>query len=320
MIYKIGLIGLGNIARTHIAVISQNKKLDLIGGYDLKKKVDFIIPLFDDLDKLIEQCDLLSIMTPHYTHIPLIRKVISSGKKCICEKPLCINKNEVDNYLLEHSNDIFVIFQNRYNKAIKYASQQISNGKLGEIKYIQGNMFWYRDNTYYKSTDWRGIPSKEGGMLYNQGIHLFDTILYLLGKTSEDCKIIYVDKKKENSIINTEDFFKIILDVSGIFVDLTFSTRFMAEDYENSLLFCGRTGSLKIGGSHLDKIIYPSIQIQSEKENLDDIHKHIYGNSHIDNYDEIIKALDRKKNFSVNLTEALERTILLERIYCSKKY
>ena len=181
---------------------------------------------------------------------------------------------------------------------------------LGKIRFIQANTFWYRNAEYYTLSSWRGEAEKEGGILYNQGYHLLDAILYLLDATSKDCRIVFAQKENfEKSIKDTESYIKIILCVKGVMVDILVTTIFAKENFENSIVVAGENESIKISGNHLNEIEFPR---ECAFEYAD---KNIYGSSHIKNYNDILAALSGEENQIVNINEALDRINLLEKIY-----
>lgn len=223
---------------------------------------------------------------------------------------MCIYEKELNVLTKDQKKKIFVISQNRYNEAIEIVKNKLDNFELGKINFIQANTFWHRDPEYYQKSPWRGSVSKEGGILYNQGIHIIDIILYLLNTTSKESKIIFCKKYNfEQTVKNTESLFKAIIEINGIFIDLFVTTKFSKENYENSILISGEEKSIKISGNHLNNIIYP---LQDEFiESSDDI----YGKSHLENYKEIIKYVTTGKGNIITFNEALDRVKLLERLY-----
>lgn len=66
---------------------------DLDAGRMEQAKRDFPeIRTFTDPSELISQndTDLITVITPHYTHASLAKQILSAGKHGILEKPMCI--------------------------------------------------------------------------------------------------------------------------------------------------------------------------------------------------------------------------------------
>lgn len=318
--YKIGLIGLGNISSKHITAINANRKnLIFTGGYDndAQKAISFSqkygAKLFTNIDELIQENDIVSVLVPHNMHAQLIKKVISKNKICICEKPLCITEDELSDILDVDQNKIFPISQNRYNVAVVGAKEILNKGKLGKINFIQANTFWYRPESYYTNSNWRGRKELEGGILYNQGIHIIDIILYLLDLNSSDCKIKYAYKTNlEQKIKDTESYFKVILEAKDIIIDITVTTVFAKENYLNSIIVSGNNDRLIISGDHLNVLL-------SQEKREQEIGRDIYGSSHIQSYKEILKYLKSGKGNPVFFKDGLDRVSLIEKIYKATK-
>jgi predicted dehydrogenase len=310
---NIGIVGIGNISSKHLIAIQNNNGIKLTGAYDTNAQKARLwrqknnVHIFDSVEQLIDENDVVGVLTPHDTHSALVKKITNKNKWCICEKPLCINANELSG--LKNKNKIFIIFQNRYNQAIQEARKRINSGKLGKLNFMQLNTFWYRNPDYYTASPWRGKTVSEGGMLYNQGIHSIDIALYLLDASSKDCKILYAKKQNNRpNIKDTESVVKIVMEVKGVLIDMLITTMFARKNYENSILISGTKDSFKVSGDHMNIISYP------EKLSFDDIGD-IYGLSHIENYHQILKYIKNGTGNPPLFPDGIDRVKLIERIY-----
>lgn len=93
--YKIGLIGLGNISSKQITAINANRKnLIVTGGYDndAQKAISFSqkygSKLFTNIDELIQENDIVSVLVPHNMHAQLIKKLFRKIR-FVFAKSLC---------------------------------------------------------------------------------------------------------------------------------------------------------------------------------------------------------------------------------------
>ena len=317
--YKTGFIGLGKISAKHIAAVRENSDIfEFTGGYDIDEKTAKSFAekneckIFSSVEELISQNDVVSVLTSHDSHAQMIKKVVEAGKICISEKPICLHCDELLSLDKNFLKNVFCISQNRYNKAVLITKEKMKD--LGKISFIQANTFWYRNPEYYTLSSWRGEEKKEGGILYNQGYHLLDTILYLLNAKSEDCRIVFVKKENlEEKIKDTESYIKIILSIKGVLVDILVTTVFSKENFENSIAISGENESIKISGNHLNEISFPKEYAFETGE------KDIYGSSHIKNYRDISETLSGKLGRVVCIEEALDRINLIEKIYSFSK-
>lgn len=198
---KVGIVGCGSIAKTHVWVLSQLENVQITGFADIElqkaKKLseeyscgkNFHSNAYNSLESMIEneKLDVVHICTPHYLHVPQIIQVVKAGIAAFSEKPPAISMEEFE-YLekicenLRGRAKIGFCFQNRYNKTVALAQKIIKNGEIGELIGARAFVTWRRDEDYYK-TDWKGKKSTEGGgVLINQAIHTLDLLLQFMGK------------------------------------------------------------------------------------------------------------------------------------------
>ncbi len=91
---KIGLAGVGHLGKIHLKCIKEANNLELVGCFDTNAQVakdaatKFETNAFTDLDNLLDQIDILDIVTPTITHFELAKKAIEKGKHVFIEKPL----------------------------------------------------------------------------------------------------------------------------------------------------------------------------------------------------------------------------------------
>lgn len=198
---KVGIVGCGSIAKTHVWALSQLENVQITGFADIElqkaKKLseeyscgkNFHSNAYNSLESMIEneKLDVVHICTPHYLHVPQIIQVVKAGIAAFSEKPPAISMEEFEylEKICENLRDrarIGFCFQNRYNKTVALAQKIIKNGEIGELFGARAFVTWRRDEDYYK-TDWKGKKSTEGGgVLINQAIHTLDLLLQFMGK------------------------------------------------------------------------------------------------------------------------------------------
>ena len=192
-------------------------KFDSVGIIDSYfPKADFFVEFerFDrHLDKLRrtngQKIDYVSICTPNYLHDSHIRFALKQQADAICEKPMVLNPWNVDalqEFEKETGKRIWNILQLRLHPSIQALKQKYfsistpissqSRGAGGEVKkvgntimkpgsetihditltYITSRGNWY-------NTSWKADISKSGGVATNIGIHFFDMLGWIFGKT-----------------------------------------------------------------------------------------------------------------------------------------
>ena len=102
---KVGVIGVGHLGQHHVKHFSTLPNTNLVGIFDadsarcdeISKK--YKTKNFGSLDKLLEPCDALSIVTPTPLHAEIAEKCILSGKHVFIEKPITKTLTEADRLL-----------------------------------------------------------------------------------------------------------------------------------------------------------------------------------------------------------------------------
>ncbi|MCF8379788.1 MAG: Gfo/Idh/MocA family oxidoreductase [Bacteroidales bacterium] len=94
-VIKAGIIGSGFAARFHYEALRRvfSTKIEIIGAYSKSPEelIDFTkergIRIFDSMEQLINECDVLHVCTPPVTHEPIAIAVLKQNKDVIIEKP-----------------------------------------------------------------------------------------------------------------------------------------------------------------------------------------------------------------------------------------
>ncbi len=183
---KIAIVGLGVIGKVHAAALKeQGKSIYAVCDIDPARLLPYPEALhFTDYETMLKEAkpDAVHICTPHYLHAPMILAALERDIHVLCEKPLCIHREEIENILAAEarSNAILgVCQQNRYKKANVFVKQYLETKKC-ENGY--GTVVWERSDAYYRSGAWRGKWATEGGgALINQALHTMDILQWMLG-------------------------------------------------------------------------------------------------------------------------------------------
>lgn len=141
--------------------------------------------------------DYVAICSPNNMHFEHIKQSVLSGSKVICEKPLVIKKEELEELKKLDSKSsklVFGIMQLRGHPVmseLKRLSQ--NNEKIAEIKFISR-----RDKDYKNS--WKVKKEHSGGILFNLGVHYFDLLIQSFGKPNKVTIDNHTDFRAEGKI------------------------------------------------------------------------------------------------------------------------
>ena len=183
---KVAIIGLGVIGNVHKSII-EDLDVDLVAACDVdanKSDGTINIPFYSNYIEMLEKekPDVVHICTPHHLHADMVIECLSRNVNVLCEKPLCIKKEDIPRILKAEKDSkaiLGVCHQNRYNKEYLFIKDYIKDKKvLGGT----ASVVWNRDKDYYAQAEWRGKWATEGGgVLINQSLHTLDIMQWLIG-------------------------------------------------------------------------------------------------------------------------------------------
>ncbi|TBW26769.1 Gfo/Idh/MocA family protein [Gramella sp. KN1008] len=133
---KAGVLGAGHLGKIHLKLLKQSEEYELIGFYDANKEnaekvaSEFGYKMFENLDDLIAECDMIDVVTPTLSHFEVARKVISAGKHLFIEKPITNTFEEAKELIelaIKHNVKGQVGHVERFNPAFQAVSDRIEN-------------------------------------------------------------------------------------------------------------------------------------------------------------------------------------------------
>ncbi|HIE44027.1 MAG TPA: Gfo/Idh/MocA family oxidoreductase [Candidatus Omnitrophica bacterium] len=190
---KVGIIGAGGIAQYgHIEKFQQlpNSSLQAIADANVERAKEvakrYNIPRFyadyrDMLKK--EELNAVSICTPNFLHKQQAIDSFNSGCHVLCEKPVGLNAEEVEEMLktAKQKNKILMAAMCwRYGAETQTLKKFIEEGKLGRIYYAR--VAYLRRAGTPEPGSWFTIKSKSGGgALIDLGVHMIDLAVWFMG-------------------------------------------------------------------------------------------------------------------------------------------
>jgi predicted dehydrogenase len=99
---KAGVLGAGHLGKIHLKLLKQSAQFELAGFYDPDDENansvtnEFGYRRFQDLEALIDEVDVVDIVTPTLNHFDCARMAIERGKHIFIEKPITKTVEEAE--------------------------------------------------------------------------------------------------------------------------------------------------------------------------------------------------------------------------------
>lgn len=139
----------------------------------------------DKLRRLGRKIDYVSICSPNYLHDSHMRFALRHQADAICEKPLVLNPWNLDGLAeieRETGHRVYTILQLRLHPVIQNLKKEVESAPKDKFYNVSLDYITSRGNWYHHS--WKGDETKSGGVATNIGIHFFDMLLWIFGKST----------------------------------------------------------------------------------------------------------------------------------------
>ena len=204
---RIGLVGAGNIARTHLAAYKNVADAEIVALCDIDEKVlaataeKFgIAKTYTSETEMLanEDLDAVDVCVWNCNHASCSIEALNAGKHVLCEKPMAMNAEEAAQMIeAAKKNDrlLMIGFVLRFGDEAKIAKDFIDQDYLGDIYYSKATYLrrhgapggWFTDKS-----------RSGGGPVIDLGVHVIDLTRYLMGRP----KALSVFASTENRLKN----------------------------------------------------------------------------------------------------------------------
>lgn len=281
---KIALVGCGRVSARHIEAIGATPGVTLAMVCDLDerkakaKAEENGVPYVTDY-RQIRGADVVSVLTPSGLHPRHAMEIAESvdAPYIVCEKPLSLTVREaleLFNRVERAGKTLLPVYQNRYNPLVVFIKKLIDSGELGKIHMFTCNVFWNRDDDYFK-IDWHGTRELDGGVLYTQASHYVDMVHFFFGEV-EDHKGIGGDLRGlevYDSVAATTRF------RNGVVGTINATVSVYEKNYLTEFTLIAERGTIRLSGTNLNKIDFWNVK-DIPKPNMDFSLDHVYGKGH----------------------------------------
>ena len=199
---KIGIIGVGGIAKKHIKELISYEDVKIVAICDVdpkaiaEKNAQLQLPAekcYENYMDLINDPDVdaVEICTPNYLHAPMAMAALEAGKPVNLEKPIAMSYEEALKILdAEEKSNAFgmTCFSYRFKPAVRYAKHLVDTGAIGRIvgvnvAYLKSSAFWEG-----RRLEWRFVKEyAASGVIGDLGVHLIDLAQLLAGEVTSLC-------------------------------------------------------------------------------------------------------------------------------------
>jgi UDP-N-acetyl-2-amino-2-deoxyglucuronate dehydrogenase len=260
--FRIGLVGCGRISKSHFDAIRKVDGLSLVAVADIdharaeRAATEQGVTAYRTADELLRgtDVDIVVICTPSGLHSAQGILAARAGKHVVTEKPMAISLAQAD-ALVKACDDagvqLFVVKQNRLNPPIQLLKRAVDKGRFGRIYMANVTVRWQRPQEYYDAEPWRGTWEFDGGAIMNQASHYVDLIQWLVGPVES----VMAKTATQARRIEAEDSGIGILKFrSGGLGVIEVSVLTYPKNLEGSLTILGEKGSVKIGGTAVNRV------------------------------------------------------------------
>ena len=324
---KVAVIGCGRISGHHCRAIMETEGIELVAVCDMAiekanaYRDQFATKAYDNYHRMLlenTQIDTVAIITPSGMHYEHSLDVISRYRKnIIVEKPTFMKPSQVKEVYASAEAagvQVFAVFQNRHNLAVKRVLQGLEQGELGRLRSAAVRVRWCRPQRYYDLAPWRGTFAMDGGCLTNQGIHHVDLLRKLGGEVKRVCslhKTLGADTEIEDTAVAVIEF------ENGAIGTLEVTTAARPIDYEASLSLVCENGLAQIGGIAVNELQVYTPDPAACTKSSEDFSGNVYGHGHVKIYEEIIAFFKHGQKFPVFNEDTLATIQLLNSFYLS---
>ena len=253
---RIGLIGHGFMGHEHEKMLTEMEGFRVVGiaDMDLKQLEDVKEGLkrYTSNEELFRdpEVQVVLIAANNNQHHDLVLQAARAGKDIICEKPVAMSLEELDDMVRvtkECGVKFTVHHQRRLDRDFRTAKEIFDQGSLGEVYTIKSSLYGFNGNMH----DWHVQISEGGGMLYDWGVHLLDQILWMM--PGAKLTSVYADIR---NVINFEvdDYFKILMRFDNhVTAEVELGTYFLTDKmhdkwFERHWFIGGNQGSAYLDG------------------------------------------------------------------------
>ncbi len=206
---RIGFLGCGNIAATHMRVLAKDPRAALAGAFDVDRAraESSGAPVFESPASLIEAVDAVYITLPNRLHAEHALAALAAGRHVFCEKPMAVTGDDARR-IEEAAGRAGTVFQVGHNRRFAPVYQRLREA-VAETPALAADFKMNRGEL--ENPPWTSDDGATGGYLFETPIHIFDMARFLMGE------IVEITARAESLVYptTTDTFFALFRFASG---------------------------------------------------------------------------------------------------------
>lgn len=330
--WNFGIVGAGLIADFHARAIQSLENARLIGicGTNREKALKlaekYNCKVYTDYSEMLRsgEIEIVTIATPSGAHMEPAIEAANCGLHVLCEKPLEITLERIDRMIEAHlkaGTYLGGIFNFRFDETVEIIKNAVDGGRLGIITYAAVYVPWWRSDEYYEG--WHGTWNLDGGgALMNQSIHMIDLLQYIMGPVESLGAFI---SNSGHPQIETEDTAVSILQFKNKALGLIYGTTASYPGQFRRMEISGTKGTVVLVENSLK--VWQFADMNEEDERIIQRYGSVEGGGgvadpaaisfkgHAKNIAAFIKAIEEKRTFEINGSEARKAVAIILDIY-----
>jgi predicted dehydrogenase len=201
-----GLISTARINRAVIPPIHKSRRAVLQGvaSRDLGRAQEFaqtwkIPQVYGSYEAMLAdpEIDIVYNPLPNKLHTEWTLKAVEAGKHVLCEKPLALTADEVDQMIAASQRTgkmIAEAFMYRHHPQTLKVKELVDSGAIGELRLVRGSFSFFLN----RSTDVRLNPELGGGSIWDVGCYPISYARYIIG--AEPTEVMGWQKFSESGV------------------------------------------------------------------------------------------------------------------------
>ncbi len=189
--HRVLLVGAGGVGQKRAAAVAAHESTTLAAVCDVEETLatrlanDHGATVYTDWSSAVGETDvdLVIVSTTHDALSKVSVAALQAGRHVLCEKPLGRNRDEVASAVTAAGDSGRVLragYNHRFHPAITGVHDAAARGEIGPLISVRGR-YGHGGRPGY-DREWRADPDVSGGgELLDQGAHLLDLSLWLLG-------------------------------------------------------------------------------------------------------------------------------------------